>query len=202
MSTTSPFRGETNAPANDAALQQELRAQIEPGERLLWSGYPRQGVILRAQDLFMVPFSLMWGGFAMFWEYSVIQADGPLIMKLWGIPFVLVGLWLIFGRFFTDAWLRGRTVYGVTNRRVLIISGFARRQVRSLQLLGLAELNNSENADGSGTITFGAGPAFNAVRGWPMSNQYMTPAFEGIPNVRDVLQTIRNAQRSATSDRS
>lgn len=199
MSTTSPFRG---APANEADLQQELRAQLEPGERLLWSGFPRQGVTLRGQDMFMVPFSLMWGGFAIFWEYMAFQDDGPIFMKLWGIPFVLVGLWMIFGRFFTDAWTRARTVYGVTSRRVLIINGLARRQVRSLQLLGLAELNNSEQADGSGTITFGAGPAWTAVRGWPMSNQYLPPAFDGIPNVRDVLQTIRNAQRAAASDHS
>lgn len=196
-----PVGGDDNAPAAASQLTQELRREIEPSEKLLWSGFPIQGVRLRGQDALLIPFSLLWGGFAVFWEYGVVTSNAPFFFDLWGIPFVAMGLWLIVGRFFGDAWSRARTVYGVTSSRVLIVSGVIRRGTRSLELLGLSEINLSERTDGYGTITFGPMSTFNALRGWPGSNPYQSPAFEGIARARQVHQIIREAQRAAASQR-
>ena len=93
-----------------------LDSYLDPGEKLLWSGQPKQGMRLQAGDAFMIPFSLLWGGFAIFWEIAALgigfsphgraatTAKEPnfiaYIFPLWGIPFVLMGLYMIFGRFF------------------------------------------------------------------------------------------------------
>jgi hypothetical protein len=87
----------------------EIARELDRDEHLLWIGQPRRGVFLRAPDLFLVPFSLLWGGFALFWEWQVLHTpNAPAYMALFGLPFVLFGIDPIAGRFFVDARLRAR----------------------------------------------------------------------------------------------
>lgn len=177
---------------------QVLSGQLGSGERLLWSGRPRQGVFLRPADAYLIPFSLMWGGFAIFWEYSVLSSKAPFFFGIWGIPFVLVGLYLIAGRFFADARQRAKTFYGLTNQRVIIVSGLFSRAVKSMQLRTLSDVSLSERADGSGTITFGpTAPWWSGSAGWPGSARYAPPAFDSITGAREVYERVRSAQKDA-----
>src|SRR6476659_2074117 len=94
-----------------------INRELTPGERLLWSGQPLPGIRLRASDAFVIPFSILWCGFALFWEFTAVTKGAPFFFMLWGIPFVLAGLYFVFGRFFIDAGTRERTYYGVTSDR-------------------------------------------------------------------------------------
>lgn len=185
---------------------QAVRAQLESGEQLIWSGQPRQGLLLRPSDAFMIPFSLLWGGFAIFWEVAAILSGAPVFFWLFGVPFVLVGLHLIFGRFFTDARARAATFYGLTNDRIIITSGKHGKRVQSLSLSTLGDITLDERGDGSGTITFAAaGNPFGRwgnVGAWPgvgATRGQMTPSFEMIPQARKVYEMIRGAQRRLNS---
>lgn len=184
-------------------LESDLRSELSRDERLLWSGRPRQGLVLRAQDLFMIPFSLMWGGFAFFWEYSALTSPASLFFRLWGIPFVLMGVYMIIGRFFWDSWLRAHTSYGVTDRRILIVTASLRRQVKSLTLRTLPDISLSVRGE-SGTITFGPTGAFNfwsSGTGWPGTGRQPVPAFDLAAEARQVYDLILRAQGSDGSSR-
>lgn len=179
--------------------EQAISEQLESGERLLWSGHPKHGLILRAGDAFLVPFSLMWGGFAIFWEVSVLRTHGSGFFALWGIPFVLVGIHMILGRFWVDAATRARTIYGLTDRRAIIISGLVTRPVKSLSLRTLTDVTLTERGNGSGTIALGQVPPWSGLYGgmrWPGMGSYGPPSFDLIPDARRIYWLIRQAQEA------
>ena len=57
---------------NDLRMSPEenviLHQEVQPGASLLWSGKPTRGLCLDRSDLLTIPFSVMWGGFALFWN--------------------------------------------------------------------------------------------------------------------------------------
>jgi hypothetical protein len=64
---------------------------LQRGERVVWEGRLRSDRWFYPPDAWLVPFSLLWGGFAIFWEATAIAGDGGAFFVLWGIPFVVVG---------------------------------------------------------------------------------------------------------------
>src|SRR4051812_33856940 len=109
----------------DASPPEQLRPYVRPGERLLWSGRPDPSVRFTGKDAFLIPFSLMWGGFAIFWEAAAIAGTkgSSRFFILWGIPFVAIGLYMIFGRFILKARRKRETAYGLTDQRALVAVG-------------------------------------------------------------------------------
>ena len=181
------------------AIEQVLTPELGRSERLLWSGMPQQGLRLRPADFFMVPFSLLWGGFAVFWEYSAVSNGAPWFFTLWGVPFVLIGIYIIIGRFFVDSYQRSRTFYGVTDQRVIIRGGgLMGRELKSLSIQNLNELSLSERSDHSGSITFGPSNQY-AMRFGSGMGRKLPPSLDQISNVRAVYELIRETQRSAAS---
>ena len=67
---------------------------------MLWAGRPDSGVLFGRGDLLLVPFTVLWGGFAVFWNVMAWRGHAPVFFRLWGIPFLLAGLYVIVGRFF------------------------------------------------------------------------------------------------------
>ena len=52
------------------AAPRMITDRLEPGEHLTWWSQPRQGIFLRRMDALMIPFSLLWAGFMVVWEYG------------------------------------------------------------------------------------------------------------------------------------
>jgi hypothetical protein len=180
--------------------EQTLRFELDSGERLLWAGQPAQGLRLQTADLFLVPFSLLWTGFVIFWEFMAISSRAPMFFRLWGLPFLAVGLYLTAGRFFADARRRSATCYGLTDRRILIRTGSSTPTLKSLPLAGLQDITLQEGPDGRGTIIFGPFPSPYAVlgaSGWPGRGRFQLPLFDSIPDVKRVYQELREAQAAA-----
>jgi hypothetical protein len=139
-------------------------AHLLPGERVMWSGQPDPRRLFQAADWFVVPFTLAWAGFAFFWEASVIAMGAPVFMALFGLPFVLIGLYMLFGRFVHQAWTNRLTWFVLTDSRALVVYGRDGQRARSVQLDDVRELSVLRRPDGSGTISFNAGGAVETRR--------------------------------------
>jgi hypothetical protein len=176
-----------------------LRDRLLPGERVAWSGEPGQGFIFTAQDLFLVPFSLLWCGFAVFWTISATGEHAPSFFTLWGMMFVCFGLYFVFGRFLVDAWLRGRIRYALTDQRVLISRAGPFPNFTAIAPDRLPDARLSERSGGRGTIRFGQQPGWrtNQFAVWSPSLD-PTPQFLAIADARAVFDLV---QRSATPRR-
>jgi len=170
-----------------------ISRELDGDENLLWYGQPRQGLFLRGSDVFMIPFSLMWGGFAIFWEYSVLQGGAPGFFALWGIPFVAIGLYMIFGRFFFEAKQRKNTFYGVTDKRIIILSGIFSKHSKSLAVKLLSDISLKEKKNGIGSVILGQEnpmAGFMAGSSWP-GGKNPTPRLDNIPDSKKVYDIVR-----------
>lgn len=120
------------------------------GERILWQGRPEKGHIFTRQDIVLVPFGLFVLLFALIWEYAALQTS-PSLLGLFGLPVVLVGLYMLFGRWIQAAYLRNKTFYVVTNQKIIIKRG-SRIIMHNSRDLPSMEIELHKN--GNGTILF------------------------------------------------
>ncbi len=181
----------------DPRAASELQRHLQSDERLLWTGRPAGGIKFRSADWFLVPFSFLWVGGALFWEASVIAMGGPWFFMLFGAVFVLIGLFFAVGRFLFDAHIRAGQVYAVSNRRVIVKSSFPKMSLRSFDLGNLPGLTLKEGTGSAGSIGFAPTSTF----GFASGNQFglwipamMGTSFEFIQDVNQVYKTILGAQ--------
>lgn len=191
----------------------EIQSELIAGESLLWCGQPLRRIVFHQRDLFAIPFSLLWGGFAIFWEWGVTGHIGnsqhshgaPAFFVLWGIPFVLIGQYLIWGRFLYTAWRKGRTFYAVTNKRVLVVSTGMSRKVIDGYFRNLDSAALSVRSDGVGTIEFSSETFSGSAWGFGRRNRnnqldidLATLVFFDIQDVRGVYQIIQTQREQAS----
>ena len=128
-----------------------INSWLSQGEQILWRGKPERYSLLNKKDSLMIPFSIAWCGFAIFWELSVIITGAPLLFRLWGIPFVCVGLYMVFGRFLYRRYQLRHSTYVITNRKIIRKVG---GKIDMLQSFALPPMEVEQREDGSGTIHF------------------------------------------------
>jgi hypothetical protein len=166
---------------------------------LLWEGRPDINAFSLRGAWFLLPFSVLWGGFALFWEAGVLTSHAPIFFSLWGIPFVVAGLYLIFGRIPVARREARLTRYAITDRRVLLLRGAFRQQLTEIDLKDIPSPQLERGRGATGTITFGSSASpFRAPPGWPTLGMYAQAlAFLVIPDADRVYRILQDARLQA-----
>jgi hypothetical protein len=177
-------------------------SELQPEETIQWSGQPNVSIIFHREDWLAIPFSLMWGGFSIFWMIAVsIGQNKPdhsfgFFGIIWGTPFVVVGQYLIWGRFIHQRWKKKRTYYALTNRRALIVEyGFRNRTSSSAFFDSIPTVDKRVRHDGIGSIGFG-GPVASEWQ-WGKNKGPQTPTFYDVENADALYQTVLRLQDQA-----
>ena len=140
-----------------------VERHLSSGERVEWVGRPDPAKHFTRGDVFLVPFSILWCGFAVVWETIAISSGGGVLFALWGIPFIALGLYFVFGRFVAKASRKRRTIYVVTNRRILtIVRGRRGESVEAMYLTSIPNISTSAASNGRGSVEFGS----SSQAGW------------------------------------
>ncbi len=159
-------------------------------EYILWTGKPGKKHLLTGSDLFIIPFSIFWCGFAISWEATAVTTGAPLPLMLFGLPFVLVGLYLVFGRFIHASLLRKNTEYAITNKKII------RKRFKKTDMLHIKNMLPmfvNIHKDGYGTIIFGQDSYYNrglSINTINSGGSYNAFCLENIPDVAKVQQII------------
>lgn len=174
-------------------VHSSIQSRILPGERIAWTGQPGHGLHVVPGDMFLIPFSLIWCGFAVFCTFSAAKMGAPVFFLLWGMMFVCIGIYFVIGRFIVDAWIRRGMHYAVTDRRILIARSAPFSKFTAVNLAQLPDIDLSERADGRGTIRFGPalplwGRKTNMSPSLDPTPQFI--AIEGARRVFDLVQRL------------
>lgn len=182
----------------DVEALQRIQQERMGSETVIWAGRPAVGIRFRPGDWFAVPFSLVWCGFAIFWELGVAASPkAPPFMLVFGGFFIAIGLYMVVGRFFVDSYKRSKTYYGITNQRAISVCEAFGRKVVSESLRTLGTISTSGSPTGLGSLSFGNRmPQGNMPKGfaWPGVDEGL--AFDFIQNPKQVHETIVKAQQT------
>jgi len=140
----------------------------------------------------MIPFSLLWLGFVIWFSVESFKADEAVDLML--SLFLVIGVYFSIGRFFHDAIIRRSLSYAVTNQRILFARG--KSKMTSLDPLRLPLLELDERGEKVGSIRFGRRSSFfeaaraNDFSVWVPSLAFSTEFFQ-IKDARSVYELIR-----------
>ena len=157
------------------------------GDRILWKGRPEKGITMRPDELATIPFGIFFTLFALFWISMAIQA-GPF--ALFGIPFVLVGLYMVGGRFIINEHMKKNTAYVITDKAII------RKRGSRVDVWYGRDLSNMQVfVHKNGTTSF----MFSTVQVHYNRRRGMSTHLYGIENVRDakdVSEAIKQIERN------
>ena len=180
--------------------QNLLQGELLPGESVTWSGKPNPHIIFHPNDWYLIPFSLLWGGFAIFWELGASghggfrESNPSWFMMLWGVPFVLIGQYFIWGRFFYTAWKKRRLIYAITNRRVIVLVKPPQAKTISAYLEAIPSTEKTIRPNGIGTLIFGqTPPIWSSGRGnktAPIDGLYLNSGVPVFVDIDDAATTF------------
>lgn len=176
-------------------LRAELAPFLHPDETLLWVGQPYTTRSFRPNP-FMVIFMLFWFGFAVFWTVTASAAGG--FFGLFGIPFLLIGGFMLYTLLIGQKKQLKQTVYAVTSRRAIILST-DRKGTGCTEFLfsRLSHVTMDEVSGTTGTIRFlpempyyGASYESPRMRRNQAAGVELRSAFLAIDSVQEVYRLI------------
>jgi len=175
------------------------QSELQPGESLQWTDIAdarRAAISALPATLVGIPFA----AFALFWMTAAFRgthaisksANNPVagvfsFFPLFGLPFVFIGLGIVSAPLL--AYFKAlKTVYAITDKRVLVIIGGRTRTVRSCTPADMVSVDHRERDGGTGDVIIRT----NTIMQTRNSLSQMTVGLLGVNNVKEVARLVLN----------
>jgi len=173
-------------------LDRALRHELERGEIVRWQGRPLARIALSSFLIWI--FAVPWTAFSVFWtamafhamDAEALGSTWGWIFPLWGTPFIAIGVKMLSAPF-APLFTARRTLYAITDRRVIEIKLWRSLDVSSVEAARIGSMQRKERKDGSGTVGI-------LRRAWTDSDGDQRTDWLRIgevPQVRDVERRLR-----------
>ena len=137
--------------SNDVDL---VERQLSTGERVEWIGKPGTKRRFVPEDLAFIVGGAIAVVFGVLWVIGLVNGSGAFPV----FPFLVVGSGVTYGRFFGGSSRKRRTVYAVTNRRILTIVRNWKgggETVTAFYLRSIPNISTKAGGNGRGSVDFG-----------------------------------------------
>jgi hypothetical protein len=166
--------------------EETLHTELDSGERILWAGRPGKGAF-DVGGLTATWFLLGLIGLSFVWILAGNPSRGQSVLAtLLAIGGLAALLWVVV----VMPKEHSNLIYGVTNRRVIIVHRWLRRRVEAYALIGMAPANVLMRAGDERTGTIGF--ADFAQRCGYEKRSICMPEFKSIPQPARVIELIRS----------
>jgi hypothetical protein len=183
---------------------------LDEGEHVLWQGRPDPGIewrqMLSPTSLFGVvftAFSLFWIGAAAAMIWGTGDAPGIFVLfPLFGLPFLLIGLFMMGGNVVWAAYLRRSTIYSVTTRQVFIARDTgAGRTLEAIRIANITDIALEGGDPGTVRIDVARPLGFRTEKidgpdGMGMARSKRSFRLARLPEAARVFSLIRDQQRA------
>lgn len=179
----------------------EFQRFLQEDEELIWTGKPNPNFNKMTGRFITIPFGIFFLGFALFWT---ISASGfSVIFSLFGIPFIFVGIFILFGLPIFQKSMKNKTSYAITNKRIIIYKRTFNESINEIRLQNISSMNLVNYNNEVGTIYFnGANNMgyyhhhhhynYGSHYGSNYYSRYNNYSLYGIDNVQNVYNIISN----------
>ena len=174
-------------------IANQFNSFLQDGEALVWTGKPKQGFLFQTMDVIFLPFMFFWMLITFTFIGVALFTNEPII-GLIVMPHLLIGIGLVYARFFLDKKRRKNTFYAISNKRILIRTKTFSENTQSIYFQGLTNIQLKEKKDGSGNIELDKPSGLALLCSlYPIKlftgNQQLSQ-IEGVENVRETYDLI------------
>lgn len=140
-------------------LKLEINPYLDADEDVIWCDKPVKKIVFTSADIFTTLIGVVWLSFSVFWVFSAYIAteasDSSFkIFPLFGIPFVLTGLYLLFFRHVVSLVKRKNIVYVLTNKRAIVVHTGKRQYVQEYRYENISNIQMKCDDNDIGSIFF------------------------------------------------
>lgn len=156
---------------------QKVKNRLDLNERLVWAGKPKPRAFTKTTVGAML-FGIPWSAFVAFFLYfgffgdvkKTGAAEDPLSLSLFMIPFVLVGLGMLFAPFWNRLRMAGQ-LYAVTDKSALVIGRLFTKRWRAGEM---DTIDRRDKRNGHSDLIF-------AYTSYAVNGQHLPTGFLNIP---------------------